>query len=106
MKATMETREIYADFQNLDDANRLILDCAGTLEDLKRHGIQLKDNLVLTFYTDDEDDQGQADELRTEGVVHFDNQQQCWVAEINWAALRHASEEPSPNGEPPKVAGR
>ena len=102
----MQTERIYADFQNLDEANRLILDCAGTLEDIKRLGIQLEEGLVLTFYTDDADDHGQADELRTEGVVHFNSQEKCWVAEINWSALRHASDEPSPNGEPPKVVNR
>jgi hypothetical protein len=28
-----------------------------------------------------------------EGVVHYDPAGQCWVATINWAAIRHASEE-------------
>ena len=64
--------KIYADFQNLDDANRLRLTCAGTLQDLERQGVHLQEGLVLTFYTDDADDQGQPDELRAEGVVHYD----------------------------------
>ncbi|MBI3302423.1 MAG: hypothetical protein HYZ72_10170 [Deltaproteobacteria bacterium] len=90
---------IYADFQNLDDANRLRLTCAGTLQDLQRHGIHLREGLVLTFYTDDADDQGQPDELRVEGVVHYDEEGQCWVATVDWAALRHASEESSQDAE-------
>ena len=85
--------KVYADFQNLDDANRLRLTCAGTLHDLARQGIQLQEGLVLTFYSDDADDQGQPDELRAEGVVHYDPDGQCWVATIDWAAIRHASEE-------------
>jgi hypothetical protein len=32
---------VYADFQNLDDANRLRLTCAGTVQDLQRQEIQL-----------------------------------------------------------------
>src|SRR5215813_4658459 len=89
----MAPPKVEADFQNLDDANRLRLTCAGTLHDLARQGIQLQEGLVLTFYSDDADDQGQPDELRAEGVVHYDTDEQCWVATIDWAAIRHASEE-------------
>ena len=89
----MSTPRVYADFQNLDDANRLLLTCAGTLQDLQRQEIQLQEGLVLTFYSDDADDQGQPDELRVEGVVHYDADGQCWVATVDWATLRHASEE-------------
>lgn len=93
---------VYADFQNIDDANRLRLTCAGTLQDLAQHGIQLHDGLVLTFYSDDADEQGQPDELRVEGVAHYDTEEQCWVATINWAAIRHASAEGT-NGVKPLV---
>src|SRR5258707_10141611 len=86
----MNRPRIYADFQNLDDANRLRLTCAGTRQDLEREGIQLREGLVLTFYTDDADDQDRADELRVEGVVHYDEGGQCWVATVDWGALRHA----------------
>src|SRR4051812_27976050 len=82
----------YADFQNLDDANRLRLTCAGTLRDLERQGIRLQEGLVLTLYTDDADDQGRPDELRVEGVVHYDESERCWVASVDWGALRHASD--------------
>jgi hypothetical protein len=89
----MNTPRVYADFQNLDDFNRLRLTCAGTLEDLARQGIQLKEGLALTLYMDDADDQGQSDELRAAGVVHFDEGTQCWVASIDWSAIGHASDE-------------
>lgn len=65
----------------------------GTLQDLERQGIQLQEGLLLTLYTDDADDQGQPDELRAEGVVHYDGGEQCWAATIDWAAIRHASDE-------------
>jgi len=91
----MTPPKIYADFQNLDDANRLRLTCAGTLQDLQRQGIQLQEGQILTFYSDDADDQGQPDELRVEGRVHYDEDEQCWVATIDWGAIRHASEEES-----------
>jgi hypothetical protein len=96
----MTLPRVYADFQNIDDANRLRLTCAGTLQDLARQGIQLHEGLVLTFYSDDADEHGQPDELRVEGVVHYDPDGQCWVAAINWAAIRHASEEGAENLKP------
>jgi hypothetical protein len=86
------TNRIYADFQNLDDDNRLRLTCAGTRHDLERHGIELKEGLKLALYTDDADDQGHSDPLLADGVVHFNSTDQCWVAEIDWDALRHASD--------------
>jgi hypothetical protein len=103
---------IYADFQNLDDHNRLRLTCAGTTQDLQRHGLELQEGQVLTFYTDDADEQGRPDELRVEGVVHYDRAEQCWVAAIDWRGLRHASEEKSqdvrsvgiPSQPPPEKA--
>ena len=89
----MAPPRVYADFQNIDEANRLRLTCAGTQQDLAHHGIQLHEGLVLTFYSDDADDHGQSDELRVEGVVHYDPDGHCWVATIDWAAMHHASEE-------------
>jgi hypothetical protein len=89
----MAAPKVYADFQNLDDFNRLRLTCAGTREDLARLGIQLRPGLALTLYMDDADDQGRPDELRAEGVVHFNEAEHCWVATIDWSALRHASAE-------------
>jgi len=100
----MAPPRVYADFQNLDAANRLRLTCAGTLQDLAHHGLQLHDGLVLTFYSDDADDHGQPDELRVGGVVHYDPAEHCWVATIDWAAIRHASEEGAKGGKPLVVA--
>jgi hypothetical protein len=46
---------------------------------------------------DDADDDGRADELHADGIVHFNDDEHCWVAAINWSALRHALEETAPN---------
>ncbi len=32
-------------------------------------------------------------QMRAEGVAHFNEEENCWVASINWSALRHASDE-------------
>jgi hypothetical protein len=84
---------IYADFHNLDDYNRLRLTCAGTKEDLVRQGVKLHEGLIATFYMDDTDDHGKPDELRTEGIAHYDERESVWVASVDWSAVRHASDE-------------
>ena len=88
----MSPIKIYADFNNLDDFNRLRLTCAGTVEDLARLGITLNEGLSLTFFMDDADDQGQADELLVEGVVHYSEEDRNWVASVDWPTVYHASE--------------
>ncbi len=90
--------KVYADFHNLDDSNRLRLTCAGTSEDLERQHIELHEGLVLTFYMDDADYEGVPDELRTDGVVHYDERESIWVASVDWATVRHASDEERPSG--------
>jgi hypothetical protein len=67
----MASPRVYADFQNLDDENRLRLTCAGTRRDQERQGIKLHEGMTLTLYTDDARDDGQPDELWAEGVVHL-----------------------------------
>jgi hypothetical protein len=84
---------IYADFNNLDSQNRLRLTCQGTLDDLKRNGIQLHEGLRLTFYMDDADDSGQPDELRIDGTIQHGENGGDWVAVVDWAEIRHASDE-------------
>ncbi len=87
----MAPPRVYADFQNLDNENRLRLTCAGTRRDLERQRIELHEGLKLTLYTDDANDAGQSDELLADARVHFDTQSNSWVAAIDWKALRHAS---------------
>ena len=89
----MAQPRIYADFQNLDDDNRLRLTCAGTRGDLERQGIQLRPGMALTVYSDDANDKGQPDELVADAVVCYNDAEKCWVAAINWHAIRHASDE-------------
>ncbi len=89
---------VYADFHNLDSFNRVRLTCAGTVTDLARQGVELREGLVLRFYMDDADEQGRPDELLAEGVVHYDEGGRGWVAQVDWTAVRHASQEQQCNG--------
>jgi hypothetical protein len=70
----------------------LRLNCAGTLEDLSRQGIELREGLRLTAYADDVDENGQFDELIVDAVATYSKDEQCWVASIDWNAIRHSSE--------------
>jgi hypothetical protein len=83
---------IYADFHNADSRGRIRLNCVGTIEDLSRQQVALRDGLVVTLYSDDLDGKGRLDELLADGVVSFSEAEHCWVAAIDWNAIRHASE--------------
>ena len=73
-------------------ANQVVLDTAGTLSDLERHGIVLREDIVLRLYSDDADESGQRDDLIVEGVVHFDDQSGQRVAIYDPTAFRHESD--------------
>lgn len=91
---------IYADFNSADSQGRLRLNCVGTLEDLSQQQVALHEGMALTLYADDLDDKGQPDELLVDGLVSFSQDEQCWVAAIDWSAIRHASDQrvPTANG--------
>lgn len=78
-------------FHNADPQGRLRLNCVGTTEDLARQAIALRDGMPLTLYADDVGENGQLDELLVDGVASFSAEENCWVAAINWSAIRHAS---------------
>ncbi len=89
----MVKARVYADFLNADADGRLRLNCVGTIEDLARQGITLRNGLPLILYSDDLDTKGQLDELQVDGVVSFSEEEHCWVAAIDWSAIHHESEE-------------
>jgi hypothetical protein len=102
----MTRPKVYADFHNADPSGRLRLTCVGTLEDLSRQQVELREGLTLTLYSDDLDDKGDADELLIEGIVSFSKEEHCWVASIDWDTIRHASEVSRPNGTPHSASTR
>ena len=87
------TPRIYVDFLNTRGrANQVVLDTAGTLSDLERYDIALREDLVLHLYSDDADESGQRDDLIVDGVVHFDEQSGQWVAIYDPTAFMHESD--------------
>src|ERR1700722_10927724 len=102
MELTMAKPKIYADFQNADSQGRVRLNCHGTFEDLSRQQIELREGLDLLLYADDLDAHGQPDDLIADGVAVYSPDEHCWVATIDWTAIRHASDDPTgkANGTP------
>ena len=83
---------VYADLHNADAQGRVRLNSVGTIRDLARQQVQLRKGLVLALYSDDADDRGRPDDLHVPGVVEYSSEEQCWVAVIDWGAIRHASD--------------
>jgi len=86
---------VYADPQkgSKRSGRAIELTTAGTSEDLTRLGIELTDGLLLRMWADDADDQGHPDPLIFEGTARWDAEENCWVADVNREAIRHASDE-------------
>ena len=74
----MNKVRVFADFHNADVKGRVRLNCAGTVEDLKRQGIVLRDGQSLIIYSE---------ELEVEGVVHYSEEEKLWTAAIDWNAI-------------------
>ena len=84
---------IYHDLMKVDRDGRIKLVLQGTVDDLRKQNVVLKDGLELTFYSDDANDAGERDELRVDGTVQFNRDENCWVAKLHDESFRHASEE-------------
>ena len=75
----MSTVRIYADFHNADEQGRLRLNCVGTIEDLARYRVELRDGEKLVLYSE---------ELEADGVVNYSANERLWVAAIDWQEIR------------------
>ena len=93
---------VYADFQNADSQGRLRLNCVGTVNDLARQQVQLREGLGVMVYCEDADENGRPARLIAEGMVSYSQEEQCWVAHIDWNQIRH--ELTGSPSEPPEKA--
>ena len=75
----MNTLRVFTDFHNADAKGRVRLNCAGTIADLKRQGIVLRDRQPLIIYSE---------ELEVEGIVHYSEEEKLWTAVIDWEAIQ------------------
>ena len=70
----MNTLRVFADFHNAGAKGRVRLNCVGTVSDLERQGIALRDGQSLTIYSE---------ELEVDGVVHYSEEEKLWTAVID-----------------------
>ena len=82
---------IYADFQKINSEGLLILSTQGSSRDLAMIP-SLSDGVSVVFYSDDEDDYGNPDELEVEGKLRYDQKNGTWLGSFNPAEIRHASD--------------
>jgi hypothetical protein len=70
---------IRVDFQNSDAGGRVRLMSLGTVEDLNRLGVVLREGLEVVLY---------CLELEADGVVLYSAEEKRWVANIDWNQVR------------------
>jgi hypothetical protein len=75
----MNHKRVFADFHNADELGRLRLNCIGTIQDLASQQTKLTNGQQLTIYSED---------LEADGIVEFSEQEQMWVATIDWNQIR------------------
>jgi hypothetical protein len=88
----MASVRISADFQNADALGRIRLNCVGTARDLAAQGVELREGMAISLYTDDADDEGRPNDLVVVGTATYANEERCWVAVVDWTAVRQASQ--------------
>lgn len=79
----MNRPKIFADFHNADTQGRVRLNCIGTIEDLSRQHIELRNGQLLTLYSE---------ELEADGAVQYSEAEKVWVAMIDWDQIRSVEE--------------
>ena len=73
-----EAPRVWVDFNNSDAEGRVRLNCVGTIDDLSRQGIVLREGRKVILY---------CLELETEGVVCLSTEG-IWAANIDWNKIR------------------
>ena len=75
----MNKPKVFTDFHNVDAKGRVRLNCVGTMTDLKRQKIVLRNGQSLIIYSEG---------LEVTGVVHYSEEEHLWTAVIDWNAIQ------------------
>src|SRR5262245_44264645 len=82
---------ILVDFTRVDRHGRLCLDIPGTVRELDRYGITLREGVRLVVYEDDGNDDDVVDDLIGVATATFDDEEGRWVG-IGWKETLHFSD--------------
>jgi len=91
----MDGIRIYLDLNSggkVGNSYVVTLDKQGTVADLQKNGMALREGVILDFWSDDGDDNGNPDPLLFQGTVKFDTVVNQWVAIVDWNGFMHASD--------------
>jgi hypothetical protein len=69
---------IFVDFNNVDKKARVRLNCTGTFEDITQQKVLLQPGIKVLLYQD---------EMETEGTIMFSEEEEIWVAKVDWLEL-------------------
>lgn len=91
----LDKARVYADLNGgwrVEEEYVVPLNSSATENDLQILGYRLMPGLVVDFWTDDGDDEGNLDPLLFQGVIQFDEDTQRWIAVADWNGFQNASE--------------
>ena len=78
---------VFVDFNNSDRQGRIRLNTVGTLQDLNRLGIILREGTKMILCSL---------ELETEGIATYSAEEGLWVAKIDWGHIQELPGNESP----------
>lgn len=73
----------YVDFNEMIDANTVLLSVEGSKVDAHGRTVQLQEGMPVSVYMDDVDENGNVDDLVANGVVEK-NTQSGWSTHVKW----------------------
>lgn len=82
---------LWTDF-NASSDNGLRLNCKGTIDDLSRQGLELKEGMKLLLWDEDVDENDNKDNLVVEAVAHYNDKHKIWEGVFNWKDIKHESQ--------------
>ena len=91
----LDKPRIYQDLNSggkVDDSYIVTLNNRDIVTDLKKSGTALREGMILDFWSDDGDENGNPDPLLFQGIVQFDTVVNQWVAIVDWNKFIHASD--------------
>jgi hypothetical protein len=86
-----EPIKLWVDFNATSDFG-FRLNCHGTINDLERQNLKLKDGLKLLLWDEDFDDNDKPNNMFVEATARYNDSKGIWEGECNLKDIKHESE--------------
>ena len=83
--------KLWVDFNNSSE-NGIRLNCNGTIEDLARQKVELKEGMKLLLWDEDLDENNNQDNIVVEAIAKYNQKDKIWEAVFEWEKIRHESD--------------